>query len=74
MRLAKREPVACDLFLAVGSSLAVYPAPEFPGSAKKSVAVLMIVNREPTGLDTLTDLVINAEIGPTLDAAVNGLN
>ena len=53
MRLAKTEPVACDLFLAVGSSLAVYPTPEFPGLAKKSVAVLMIVNREPTGVDIL---------------------
>ncbi len=29
-------------------------------------------NWEPTNLDDLADLVINAEFGPTLDAAVNG--
>ena len=46
--------------------------PEPGGPAKESGAALVIINREPTGLDDLTDLVINAEIGPTLDAAVNG--
>ena len=43
-------------------------------SRKESGAALVIVNREPTDLDDLADLVINAEIGPTLDAAVNGSN
>ncbi len=72
MRRARDEAVACDLFLAVGSSLVVYPAAGFPALAKESGAALVIVNREPTGLDDLADLVINAEIGPTLDVAVNG--
>ena len=40
----------------------------------KSGAALVIANREPTGLDDMADLVINAEIGPTLDATVNGSN
>ena len=71
-RLAKEATVACDLFLAIGSSLVVYPVAGFLVLAKESGAVLVIVNREPTGLDDLADLVINAEIGPTLDAAVNG--
>ncbi len=74
MRRAREESVACDLFLAVGSSLVVYPAAGFPALAKESGATLVIVNREPTGLDDLADLVINAEIGPALDAAVNGSN
>jgi len=74
MRRAKEESVACDLFLAVGSSLVVYPAAGFPALAKESGATLAIVNREPTDLDDLADLVINAEIGPTLNAAVNGSN
>jgi NAD-dependent deacetylase len=39
-----------------------------------SGAALVIANREPTDLDDLADLVINAEIGPTLDAAVNWSN
>ncbi len=74
MRRAKEESVACDLFLDVGTSLVVYPAAGFPAITKESGAVLVIVNREPTDLDDLADLVINAEIGPTLDAAVNGSN
>ena len=73
-RRAKEECLACDLFLAIGSSLVVYPAAGFPALAKESGAALVIVNREPTGFDDLADLVINAEIGPTLDAAVNGSN
>ena len=74
MRRAREVSVACDPFLAVGSSLVVYPAAGFPALAKESGAALVIVNREPTDLDDLADLVINAEIGPTLDAAVNGSN
>ena len=52
----------------------VYPAAGFPALAKENGAALVIINREPTNLDDLADLVINAEIGPTLDAAVNGSN
>ncbi len=37
----------------------------------ESGAALVIVNREPTSLDYLADLVINAEIGPRLGAAVD---
>ncbi len=66
--------MACDLFLAVGSSLVVYPAAGFPALAREGGAALVIVSREPTGLDDLADLVIDAEIGPRLDAAVSGSN
>ncbi len=52
----------------------VYPAAGFPALAKESGATLVIVNREPTNLDDLADLVFNAEIGPTLVGAVNGSN
>ncbi len=71
MERAREETLGCDLFLAVGSSLVVYPAAGFPALAKESGARLVIINREPTGLDALADLVINAEIGPTLGAALN---
>ncbi len=74
MRRVTEKSVACDLFLAIGSSLVVYPAAGFPALAKDSGATLVIVNREPTDLDDLANLVIHAEIGPTLDAAVNGSN
>jgi NAD-dependent deacetylase len=67
---AAAAALSCDLFLAVGSSLVVYPAASFPAVAKRNGATLAILNREPTGLDETADLVLNLEIGPTLGAAV----
>jgi NAD-dependent deacetylase len=66
MRRATAEARACDLFLAIGSSLEVYPAAGLPALAKQAGAALVIINREQTDLDHLADLVINGEIGPTL--------
>lgn len=73
MRRAQAATNACDLFIAVGSSLVVYPAAGFPVVAKQRGASLVILNREPTELDTYADLVLNEEIGPTLGDAV-GVN
>lgn len=70
---AGEASLACDLFLAVGSSLVVYPAAGLPIAAKRSGAKLVILNRDPTELDHMADLVINAEIGPSL-AKVVGVN
>ena len=70
MNRARRETMACDLFLAVGSSLVVYPAAGFPEIAKRNNARLVIINRDPTGLDTIADLVLHREIGQTLGDAV----
>jgi len=70
MARAEREILAADLCLVAGSSLVVYPAAGFPVLAKRNGARLAIVNREPTDLDRLADLVLNAEIGDTLGAAV----
>ena len=71
MHLAREESLACDLFLAVGSSLVVHPAAGFPVLARENGAKLVILNREPTELDTLADLVLNLEIGPTLGETAN---
>ncbi len=71
MRRAREETLGCDLFLAVGSSLVVYPAAGFPALAKENGARLVILNRDPTELDGLADLVLNREIGPTLGEAAN---
>ena len=68
MRRAEAATAQCDLFLAIGSSLVVYPAAGFPIHAKRLGATLVILNREPTELDGLADLVLNREIGPTLGA------
>lgn len=56
----------CDLFLAVGSSLVVWPAAGFPLMAKRNGASLVIVNRDPTEFDEIADLVVRHDIGDVL--------
>ncbi|MBR0937283.1 Sir2 family NAD-dependent protein deacetylase [Bradyrhizobium jicamae] len=56
----------CDLFLAIGSSLVVWPAAGFPMMAKNCGARLVIINNEPTDQDDIADLVIRHDIGETL--------
>ena len=70
MKRAKEATMACDLFIAIGSSLVVYPAAGFPLLAKQNGARLVIINRDATEMDRYADLVINAEIGHTLAAAL----
>ena len=70
MRRAEVETLACDLFVSIGSSLVVYPAAAFPELARHAGALLAIVNREPTGLDGIADLVLNRDIGATFGEAV----
>ena len=70
MRRAEEETLACDLFLSIGSSLVVYPAAGLPIMAKRNGARLLILNRDPTELDAIADLVLNLEIGVALAAAV----
>jgi NAD-dependent deacetylase len=69
MRRAEEATLSGDLFLAIGSSLVVHPAAGFPALAKRNGARLVILNRDPTPLDPLADLVLHTEIGPTLTAA-----
>jgi NAD-dependent deacetylase len=57
-----------DLMLAIGSSLVVMPAADLPRVAKEGGARLVIINRDPTPLDTLADAVIRASIGETMTA------
>ena len=73
MARAQDETMACDLFMVLGSSLVVYPAAGFPRVAKRKGAQLVIVNRDPTDQDAEADLVMHAEIGPTLSRVV-GVN
>jgi NAD-dependent deacetylase len=66
MQRAEHETRACDLFLAVGSSLVVWPAAGFPLLAKRNGARLAIINREATEYDGIADLVIHDDIGSVL--------
>ncbi len=70
MRKAQEWSGDCDLFIAIGSSLVVWPAAGFPLQAKKSGARLVIVNREPTEFDSIADLVIRQDIGDALSPII----
>ena len=65
---ARAATLDADLFIAIGSSLQVFPAAGLPVMAKHNRTPLVIINREETGLDGLADLVINAEIREVMQA------
>jgi len=73
MARAAAAAKACDLMLVLGSSLAVYPAAGVPLLAKRNGARLAILNRDETPQDQFADLVVRAEIGPTLQAVIDSL-
>ena len=73
MARAQDETMSCDLFIVLGSSLVVYPAAGFPSIAKRNGAKLVILNRDPTDQDDDADVVVHAEIGPTMSRAI-GVN
>jgi NAD-dependent deacetylase len=54
--------------LALGSSLVVHPAAGLPVVAKRSGAALVVVNREPTPVDALADVVIRDDVSEVLPA------
>ena len=73
MRRAEAETLAADLFIVLGSSLVVQPAAGFPVLAKRCGARLVIVNNDPTPMDDIADLVVQAPIGEVMGGAV-GVN
>jgi len=66
MRRAQALTDSCDLFIAIGSSLVVWPAAGFPLAAKRNGARLVIINREETEFDEMADLVVHDDIGSAL--------
>jgi NAD-dependent deacetylase len=61
---------ACDLFLAVGTSLSVQPASLLAVEAHRRSARLVIVNQGETPLDERADAVLRAPIGKVLPELV----
>lgn len=55
------------LFIVLGSSLVVQPAASMPLLAKEAGARLAIVNRDPTALDGMADLVIRGSCGQVME-------
>ena len=66
MQRAEEMTRAADLFIAIGSSLVVWPAAGFPLMAKRNGASLVIINRDPTEFDDIADLVVRHDIGEVL--------
>ena len=66
--LARAEAAAAraDLFLAVGTSLTVYPAARLPELALAAGGRLVIVNAESTPLDANAHAVLRGSAGPIL--------
>jgi NAD-dependent deacetylase len=67
---AERAARTCDLMLAIGSTLSVYPAAGLVPSAHLSGACVIIMNAEPTDYDTIAEVVVRGPIGVTLPAVV----
>jgi NAD-dependent deacetylase len=63
---SQRRSASCDMLLAAGSSMVVYPAAQMPLIAKRSGARLVIINLTPTPHDPQADIVINEKTGETL--------
>jgi NAD-dependent deacetylase len=70
---AERAALACDLMMAIGSTLAVYPAAGLVPLAVRSGAGLIIINDQPTTYDDLADVVLREQIGTVLPALVAAL-
>jgi NAD-dependent deacetylase len=70
MQRAQDLARSCDLFLAIGSSLVVWPAAGFPLMAKRNGARLIIINREATEFDEMADLVVRQDIGTVLESFI----
>jgi NAD-dependent deacetylase len=70
---AEEAAANCDLLLAVGSTLAVFPAAGLVPVAVRHGAVAIIVNGGPTDMDGLADVVLRDSISECLPALVEGL-
>lgn len=59
-----------DLMVVIGSSLVVYPAAAVPEAAVAAGVPLVIVNREPTGLDPRATVVVHGAAGESMSRIV----
>jgi NAD-dependent deacetylase len=58
----------CDVFVAIGTSLTVYPAAGLPEVALRKGARLVVMNAEPTPFDHYADAVVRDQLGDVLPA------
>ncbi len=70
MELAFKYAEQCEVCLVLGSSLVVYPAASVPTHALRSGATLIIINRDPTPLDSEAEITIHDSLGNVLPKIV----
>ena len=68
LRRAERASAGADVFLALGTSLGVYPAAGLPEYALANRARLVIVNAQPTPFDQIAEAVSRGQLGDVLPA------
>ena len=73
LQRAERAAVECDLFLAVGTSLAVFPINETIKVAHQTGSKVIILNGEATVFDPIADVVLHAGISETLPRIVRAV-
>ncbi|MCS5681883.1 MAG: Sir2 family NAD-dependent protein deacetylase [Acidimicrobiales bacterium] len=64
----------CDLMIAIGTTLGVYPIAAVVPAAQRVGARIAIINAEPTEMDHLADILIRESISEVLDIVVRGVS
>jgi NAD-dependent deacetylase len=70
---AERAAAACELFLAIGTSLTVYPVAFLPEVALRNGARLVIITAQETPYDGLAQAIIREPIGQVLPRIVEAV-
>lgn len=70
MERAHDAAETCDVFLAIGTSLTVYPVAYLPAAAARAGAKVVVMNAEPTRYDASADVVIRTPLGHALPEIV----
>ena len=69
---AERAARECDVFIAAGSTLGVYPIAAIVPVAHRAGAKIIIANGSPTEMDALADIVVAGDLTETLPAILAG--
>lgn len=70
---SQQAAAGCDVFIAVGTSLQVYPVAFLPRLALDAGAKLIIINAQPTPFDVAADAIVGDLIGDVLPAIVESV-
>jgi NAD-dependent deacetylase len=71
LRRAELAARRCDLLLAVGSSLSVFPVAGVVPLAKQAGAAVLILNGAPTEMDAIADVALHGQLGTLLPRLVS---